>query len=339
MAAYKKSDARAWGLENMHGVANVIIPTFTSDLKSLNENGIRHDVDKCREYGFSGTLLVSEVAITLPEYARFIAVAREKAEPNFHLIHHAAFGTLAENIEAAKLAEDAGADFILLGYPANFFATSEQDIYDYTKAFCDATDLGVILFPVPLWGFERVHPAAMSPELIRRLVKDCPNILCVKAEGGIPTPGGFIQTWRNHSHEMVVTHPLEQDAIPLSGILPIQWIGTSNTEFYADTIPRVFKLCREGKFDEAMDIWWKLHPARMAHNAAQQTYAPGARFINRMMWKYQAWLQGFNGGPLRQPTMKVSNANMRLLRDGLKAAGFTPTELPDSEFHVGRNPQ
>lgn len=45
-------------------MANVIIPSFSQDLTRLNEKGIRHDVRKVIENGFTGTLLVAETATT-----------------------------------------------------------------------------------------------------------------------------------------------------------------------------------------------------------------------------------------------------------------------------------
>ena len=39
--------------------------------------------------------------------------------------------------------------------------------------------------------------------------------------------------------------------------------------------------------------------------------------LNRMQWKYQAWLNGFNGGPMRQPSMRVTDPSMATLRQGL----------------------
>ena len=47
---------------------------------------------------------------------------------------------------------------------------------------------------------------------------------------------------------------------------------------------------------------------------------------------------GYNGGPLRQPTMKVVDRNMRILREGLRKSGLSPTADPDSEYFVGRHP-
>ena len=71
MAQYTKTESRKWAKENLHGLVNVVIPSFTQDLKGLNEKAIRHDVRKCIELGFTGTLLVSEVAMSLEEYIQF----------------------------------------------------------------------------------------------------------------------------------------------------------------------------------------------------------------------------------------------------------------------------
>ncbi|MGZ8269011.1 MAG: dihydrodipicolinate synthase family protein, partial [Burkholderiales bacterium] len=71
MVRYKKAEAREWARENMRGLANVVIPSYSADLKRLNEKGIRHDIRKEIEYGFWATLLVSEVAITVDEYRQF----------------------------------------------------------------------------------------------------------------------------------------------------------------------------------------------------------------------------------------------------------------------------
>jgi 4-hydroxy-tetrahydrodipicolinate synthase len=338
MVSYKKNEARDWARENMHGLANVVIPSYTLDMKRLSEKGIRHDIRKEIELGFWGTLLVSEVAITMDEYRQFIRWSHEEAAGKLVLIHHAMFNTLEDNIEAVQMAEKEGCELVLLGYPHNFYATTEQQIFDYTKKFCDSTRLGVIIFPVPHWGFERVHPAGMSPELIARMVKEIPNIVCIKAESGMPAPGGFVQTWKAHSHEVVVTCPIEADALPFAGLVPLQFMGTSNYEFYGDMIPKMFKLVRDGKFDEMMKLYWQIQPARTTYRAIVASYN-GAGVLHRMVWKYQAWLQGFNGGPLRQPTMKIRDVHMKQLREALKRCGLNPTADPDSAFFVGRNPE
>ena len=334
---FTKSDARDWARENLRGVANVVIPSFTQDLREFSELGIRHDIRLEIAHGFSGALMVSEAATTLAEYERFYQWASDEAAGRLELIFHAAFNTLADNIEAARVAERNGARLALLSYPANFYAETPDDIFEYTKAFCDATAMAVMLFPTGLWGFSRVHAADIEPALIRRLLDACPNIVAIKAEGGRPTIMGVVECSRLFGDEVVISCPLEAEMIPLAQLLPIQYSATSNTEYYGPVIPHVYELLQKGDFDEACRIYWQLHPARRA-NAAASTYVAQTNFIHRMQWKFQGWLNGFNGGPMRQPTMRIHDHQMNALRNGLISSGLSPDTAHNREFFIGRNP-
>lgn len=337
MASYTKKEAREWARAQLRGVANVVIPSYTADLKGLNEKGIRHDIRLEIDYGFAGTLLVSETAITLDEYRQFFEWANDESRGRLKLIHHASFNTFEENVEAVRIAEANGAELVLLSYPANFYAETPQDIYDYTKAYCDATNLAVMLFPVPLWGFDRVHPSDIESSLIRRLIDDCPNVAAIKAEGAMPSIMHFVECHRLFGKEVVVTMPLEGEMIPLAQLVPIPFSGTSNTEYFGPMIPRIHKLLQEGKYDEATRLYWQIHPARKA-NQVTNAHVPQTLFLHRMLWKFQGWLNGFNGGPLRQPTMRLNEGHMNTLRKGLIDSGLEPTKSHNREFFVGRNP-
>jgi len=337
MARYRKKEAREWARENLKGVVNVVIPSYTQDLKGLNELGIRHDIRLEKEYGFAGTLLVSEVAITIDEYRQFFEWSRDEADDDFLLVHHAGFNDLEENIEAVKIAEQSGGELVLLSYPANMYAETPQDIYDYTKAYCDATDLAVMLFPVPLWGFNRVHESDLEAKLIRRLIDDCPNVAAVKAEGGMPSFMHWIECHRLFGKEIVISNPLEKDMIPLAQLAPVQFSATSNTEYFGPMIPHIFKLLQKGDFDEATRLYWQINPARKANNVTS-AYMAQTNFLHRMLWKYQGWLNGFNGGPMRRPTARLNDQTMATLRNGLIKSGIKVTESHDREFFVGRNP-
>ncbi|WP_330351304.1 SDR family NAD(P)-dependent oxidoreductase [Streptomyces sp. NBC_00582] len=243
-----------------------------------------------------------------------------------------------DNIEAVRGAEEAGAELVLLSYPPNFYPESEQDVYDYTKAVCDATNLGVMLFPMFLWGFStRIHPSDIPVRLIRRLLDDCPNIVAIKAEGGFPSIQSVIECHRHFGDEVVISMPIEGELIPLSQIMPLQFSATSDHEYYGPMIPRAFNLLREGRFDEAADLYWRLHPARKTKAGLAATLNGGA-FINRQAWKFQGWLQGYNGGPLRMPTQRIHDPQMTALRKGLLDAGLEPSMDPFREFFIGRNP-
>lgn len=338
MPTYQKQDARAWARQHLVGCSAVTIPSYSADLKRLNERGIRHDVTRVVDFGFSYTLLCTEVSITPEENALFTAWARETAGDKLGLFFHAAWGTLADNIQAVKLAEKAGADLVLLSYPPQFWPTTEQEIYDYTKAFCDATNLGVMLFPIPLWGFERVNPAGMSLDLVRRLLQDCPNIVAIKSEQGFPLPAGICEMYHHFRDEVVISCPIEGDVIPLMSLMKIQFSGTSNTQWMSDWFPKTFELARQGRWEEAMQRYWQVHPARLASGSVQAASVPGASVLNRTAWKYQDWLAGFNGGPLRAPASRIPDRFMKPLRQALVASGLPVTTDPDPAFMIGRHP-
>lgn len=338
MPAYTRTEARDWAREKLVGAVNCTIPSFTADLRGINEQGIRHDIRLAQQHGFLGTLGVSEVSITLPEYLDFLRIVRDEAGDDFVVVHHGSWSTLEQNIEAVRGAEEAGADLVLLSYPPNFYPESEQEIYDYTKAVCDATNLAVMLFPMFLWGFStRVHPSDIPTRLIRRLIDDCPNIAVIKAEGGFPSIQSAIECHRLFGDEVVISVPIESELIPLAQVMPIQLSATSDHEYFGPMIPRVMQLLREGKYDDATDIYWQLHPARKIKGGLAPGLNGGA-FINRQAWKFQGWLQGYNGGPLRQPTQRIHDAQMHALRQGLIDAGLEPSMDPFREFFIGRNP-
>ena len=85
-----------------------------------------------------------------------------------------------------------------------------------------------------------------------------------------------------------------------------------------------------------MEIYWRINPSRQARVAIQATFA-GANFIHRYLWKYQGWLQGYNGGPMRLPVMKLNDSQMRTVRDPLLSNGSRTVRICESlSFMTGR---
>jgi 4-hydroxy-tetrahydrodipicolinate synthase len=335
MSKYLRHEAREWTRQYMRGVDCVLIPTFIADLTGLNKAAIQYDVRKLIEFGFNGALLCADIAFSPDEYIQFAQWAHEAADGKLKLVHHAAFNTLEQNIDMAKRATPY-CDYVLLCYPANFYPQTEQDVYNYTRAFCDNVDMGVMLFPVPLWNFGRLHPAQMSMPLLRRLVDDCPTIVAIKAEGDLPGIGGLLDVYRQFK-DVIVSCPLETEIVPLMAELEFQYSGTNYSACYGDYFPRMFDAAVNGDQDKAMDMFWKLHPARQAHSAVNQ----GVLFsgvLNRMMWKFQDWTMGLNGGPLRQPTGRIGDNLMGQWRRGIEAAGLGLPSEPNANFYIGRNP-
>ena len=339
MASYNRNEAREWARDHFKGVVNVIIPSFTNNLLSINEAAVRHDVRKQLEHGFAGALLVSEVTITQAEYREFCEIAFDEAAGRQIFVHHSSWSDYETAVAGLRIAEETGAELVLLSYPPNLYPATEQDIYDYSKAICDATSLAVMLFPVGLWGFtDRIHPSDIPISVIRRLIDDCPNLVAIKAEGGFPsTFMGTIECWRHFGDEVVISCPIEGHLIPLAQLMPIQVSATSDSDYYGPMIPRIYNHLQAGEYDAATELFWATHPARKAKDALA-TELHGTGFLNRQAWKYQAWLQGYNGGPLRAPTLRIHDKQMNALRTGLKNSGMNPTDEPNGAFFIGRNP-
>ncbi|PZU10984.1 dihydrodipicolinate synthase family protein [Sphingomonas sp.] len=336
MARYTRGEARDWAREALNGVASVTIPTMTADFRQLNERAIRHDIDLAVEHGFVGTLACSEVAITAPEYRRFCEIAADQAANRLFIVHHAVFNTLEDNIEAAKAAYDAGAELMLLGYPPYFFPQSLDEVHAYTRALCDATDMAVMLFPIPTWGFSRLHPSDLPVPLLRRLIDECPNVVAIKAEGGAPHIMAALEVHRAFHKDVVISSPIEHEYVALSQFMPIPFCGTNFSAYYGPWLPRIHAMVQAGDHAAATETFYRLDPARKAFYGVANS---GAGLINRMMWKYQSWLQGYNGGPLRHPTGRVYQRDMTLLRKGQENAGLAPTCDADVAFFHGRHPQ
>jgi 4-hydroxy-tetrahydrodipicolinate synthase len=336
MAKFGRGEARAWALENLQGVCGCVMPSFTGDLSALNEAAIRHDVRRERELGFTGLLVVAECGTTPAELRRFIDITVAEAG-DMTVVLQLAEGTLAANIELAQAGASAGVDLVMPSYPLGFYPRSGDEVVAYTKALADATDLGLVVFAMGLWNFERLHPSGYATEWLEALISTAPNVVAIKNEVGEPGVGGIGEVFRRFAGRVVVADPLEMNSPTWTSTFGMPWMGTSNYEYFGAEVPRYFALLQTPDgFDEAMEIYWRIHPARQASGALMKEANAGTTLVHRMLWKYQGWLQGFNGGPVRAPHMRLSDRQMKLLRSAAERSGLDVTTDEDAAFFEGR---
>ena len=333
--AVSKSEAKSWAADQWRGVCNVVMPSFTADLSALNENAIRHDVRKNIELGFWGALLVSETGTTMDEYKRFMEICVDEAGDRQHFLVHGTFDTREQIIEATGHAEAIGMGGVLIGHPNSFYPASDDELYAHVAAVADATSLPCCLFVTAQMNLTRLHPSGYPPSVIAKAC-DIPNIVAIKYEVGRPGIAGDLEIYKLIKDKRVLfSDPLEAHSPLTVEYFGQQWMGTSNYEYWGGSVPQYFQLLLDGKFDEAMAIYWRLQPARQARVAIQTTFA-GANFIHRYLWKYQAWLHGYNGGPMRQPVMKLGDSQMRAVREPLIKCGFEIADEDAVAFYRGR---
>jgi len=333
---YTRSEVKDRAREQWHGACNVTLPSFTGDFSALNRDGIAHDVRRAAEHGFWGTLIASESGTTTDEYIQFLEIAKEAAPENLKLVAHLSFSTVEESLRAADAASALGYEAALLSYPPSFRPKTAQEIVEHTRHVAESTDLALILFAVMTWGFKHLHPTGFPPEAIEEMAK-LETAAALKYEaGGSASLSALVDINRRVGQHVLVENPMEQYGPLIVDRLGAQWIGTSAYESFGDRVPRWLNLLREGKWDEAMDVFWSYTAARDAKGAFHASFA-GANLIHRNGWKYLSYLQGYNGGLLRMPQMRLLPPQMKALRAGLAASGY---DLPedDEQFYTGRFP-
>ena len=331
---YTRAEIKDRARHEWRGACNVTLPSFTPDFAGLNEAGIAHDVKRAAEHGYWGTLVASESGTTTEEYTRFLEVAAEAAPEGFKLVAHLSFSTVEESLAVARVAEGLGVEAALLSYPPSFRPRTPADIVEHTRYVAERTDLALIVFAVNTWGFRPLHPAGFPMDA---LVEICQleTAAALKYEGG----GGALFTafdevfWRC-SRYLIIQNPLELHIPAQVFNYGSRWFGTSGYEAYGPRVPQLLEAALAGDRERTAEIFWSYHPAREARGAFHASFA-GANLIHRVGWKYLSWLQGYNGGLLRMPQMRLQPGQMKALRAGLAASGF---ELPadDAGFYVGR---
>jgi dihydrodipicolinate synthase/N-acetylneuraminate lyase len=333
---YKRHEVKERSRAHWHGACNVTLPSFTDTFDGLNPRAIEHDIKHGAAQGFWGTLVAAECGTTFAEYLNFMELSAAAAPKGFNLVTHLSNDTTEQMIATAKAAEALGYEAALVSYPPSFRPKTAADIVEFTKHISESTDLALILFAVPTWGFGPLHPSKFPPEAIAAMAK-FETAAAVKYEANAPaTTTGIADLLRRCKNDVIIEVPLEQYAPGLIDWYGMQWMGTSAYDSFGDRVPRWFKLLTDGKWDEGMELYWSYQPAREAKGAFHATFG-GANLIHRVGWKYLSWLHGYSGGLLRMPQMRLLPNQMGALRTGLVRSGFKLPENDDA-FFAGRFP-
>jgi 4-hydroxy-tetrahydrodipicolinate synthase len=339
MAKYAPGQAREWATTALEGCCGCVLPTFTADLSGLNEAAIRHDVQREKDLGMKAILIVAEGGTSRQDLHRLIDICVDEAGDELVTFIQVSEATFDDMIEVIAYAEQAGVDLVLPSYPMTYYPTSYDQIYEDTKRVYDSTSLGFFIFCIDQWNFARLHPSGFPVDLLGRLIDACPNLVGIKNEVGLPYAGGLTDVFEKFSDTVVVTDPLEYNCPTWIRHYGMRFMGTSNYESMGDAVPRMLTLLSDpATWDEGMALYWQMAPARRANSAIGSAIVGLTSLVPRVVWKYQGWLVGFNGGPLRQPQQRINKAQMTQLRAAAVASGLPVTDDPDELFYVGRNP-
>jgi 4-hydroxy-tetrahydrodipicolinate synthase len=314
---FTKSEAKEWAKKTYHGLDGVIQPSFTPDLEKLDEEGIRHDVRHNINKGVFSVFCAVEVsALSSEERKQFVKTVCDEAKGKVLVSMFGALDDAERSIELLNYFESVGGTHTLLGWPGNFYANSEEDIYRITKKICDSISLAVDLWPKPFYDFGRFHPSLFNPSLIERICQ-IPNVVAIKAY-----LSDGIGKWADVHHrvgDQVLLQAAEMAEWPITvAKYRQQWAGPADYVIFDQTgdnprIVRMFDLFLQGEFSKGMELYWELAPITLgARDAAFQCGMLGM--------KYMQWLTGGNGGMFRKPTSFLFQHFKDAMRAGLMSA-------------------
>lgn len=327
------SEMKGWAKAHMKGVENTLFPSFTLDMKELDEEGIRWDVQQSIRHGFFSMMCATETGLTLEEAKRFVEIAADEADGKILVTTTLILDSLEDNMALLKHAESAGLDGMLLGYPPTFRPQDEEEIYQITKEFCDATDMHVTLYPSPHFNFSRMHNSGFPLDILPRLA-DIPNVVAIK----VGEMGLYADVHRLVGDRVLLGCPVERFVPLLIQGYGMQWMGAGCYEVFQSPekpyLIEYFNLLLEGKADAAMEIYWNLTPMRnIFEGQFNQTVMTGT--YNWHQQKYYQWCTGGNGGLTRQPAMKIHQWEADAIKMGYFTIDITPPEN-DEEFYIGK---
>lgn len=344
MAEYKKSEAKEWARESFRGIENVLTPSFKPTdmgegiMLGLDEAGVRHDVNMSIKHGFFATTVAAEgIHLILQEMVirPYYQVVKDEARGRIKLDAYICNNTMDEQIKNIKIAEEEGFDCAMVAFSPSFYPKSEQEVYDYFKTICDATNLAIVAYPSHKYNFERFHPSRFSPELVDKIA-DIENVVAMKL--GVPDLSQEYECIKRSGKKVMLNTPVVSWWPLFVMELGVKWAGSAPYE-YMQTIenPRLvrhFDLLLEGKLEQAMELYWEMTPARDAfEELVMPTVSSGS--YNFMHWKYFGWLAGMNGGPMTLSTPRLYEKDKAYLKNSLLKSGITPPDQ-DDEFYVGR---
>jgi 4-hydroxy-tetrahydrodipicolinate synthase len=333
-----RTERKAWAREALFGLENALMPSFSADLKDLDEEGIRWDVRQAIAQGFFSTMCAVETGLTTQEAKRFISIvcdeARGKILVSFTLLNN----SFAESLELLAHAEQAGCSHALLGYPATFRPTSPDEIYDKTAMLAESTNLGLVMYASDKFDFVRFHPSQVPFETYDKIA-DLPNVVSLKV--GFGDPAMAFECFERFGDRVLVNVGTPW----LLGLFPMlrekygaQWFGGGAWEMWQSPdkpyLVDYHRAVMAGRLDEARSIYWRIAPATQI---MMGSIARGgdAGMYHWPFGKYVSWSVGGNGGAMREPAQRLNPMMMQSRKMALKAIGIQPPE-DDTQFWIGR---
>jgi len=335
------SPRKEWARENLKGMGNVIMPSFSPDFKKLDEDAIRLDVKQSIKHGFTACV-ISPVGADAARRRRMMEIVSDEARGKLET-GIIAGGSAESAIQSLAEAARMGCSHALLTYPATANPNSEDEVYAHFRKIIDSARMAILLYGSPVESLKRFHPSGIPLNVYDRLADDS-KVVGMKLTHPMSTATAF-EICERLSDRLIMA-PVNLELLPVlaKNYKNVQWSGQWIVEAVQSPekpyAVELMDLAIKRQIEGAMKVYWQMQPLIQAiYNLQAPLLLHGSHPWAHM--KYHQWCTGGNGGllPLKPgPYLPQLDAPARkLIRDTYTNAGITPAAGPEEEFMVGRS--
>ena len=316
MAGYRKDEAQDWAWESLKGQWSTLVTPFNQD-KSYDEEGMRRNIRHIHKLGTVGagcTWAMGEFwSLTFDERCRVMDTVADESRGKILTGAHVTHTSTKDMIELAHRAETSGIDLLMVASPY-MVAKTEDQVFEYVKLLADNTDMAIMFYNSPQFGF------VMSPQGLKRLCQ-IPNVVGVKE-------ASFNQQTSIETHlligkQSVISTPDEwifHKAKELGFQQQVMFANTSDWRFdtpecnrYVQFIDKATKGDLDTEFynkylkdlKALSDKWWG------------GTVKKYSGVLPASMCKYWGELMGMAGGGVRSPLIDLTDEEKETLKSEL----------------------
>lgn len=292
----------------MAEIKGIIPPILTpmNDDETINENELRHQVNRMIEAGVSGVFALGTngeaYALSHKEKVQILKVVVDETKGRVPVYAGTGCPTTKETITLSREAEEIGADILSVIVPY-FAAASQDELYEHFKSVAESVKLPVVLYNIPARTGN-----ALAPSTVARLARDIPNILGAKDSSG---------NFDNLKQYIELTQDIGKEFSVLSGndslILPgLVFGGKGGIAGCANVFPRtmveIYEAYTAGDFERAKRVQDSIRIFRNCFKYGNPN----------TLVKVAAGLLGNPVGPCRRPFNRITEEGMTVLKKTLE---------------------
>jgi 4-hydroxy-tetrahydrodipicolinate synthase len=214
-------------------------------LRRLVEYQIRHGSHGISVLGTTG----EPTSLTADERERVMALAVEAAAGRVPVLVGTGSNNHDETLRYTHLAEQLGADAVLLIVPY-YNRPSQRGLYEHFRRAAAATCLPVVLYNIP--GRAAIN---LEPDTIAQLHADCENVVGVKEANA--SLDQVSRVLARCGRGFLVFSGIETLCLPMLALGGAGHVSaTANVA--PERVARLYDLCAAGHWDEARDLHYEL---------------------------------------------------------------------------------